>query len=263
MPATARSQAATRPIPPARAGPPTRASTGLGDSQIAVSSSGNAVTGMSCAAPAAGGGLEVHPGAEDPAGVREHDHPDGPVGQRRPQPGRELAHQPGRERVAVVRGVEGERGDPAATVSACTSSVTAASVGRAAARGTLVGRALPTPGRRARPGRRRAAAGPRCASSAAARSGSTCTSRSAPPAAATATSPRTRRRSWDPASPGPRTPTPPCSSCGWPGTCSATGRRRSRPSSSAAARRRCCRPGTWPRCCGRSTSCSGSRRASR
>ena len=57
------------------------------------------------------------------------------------------------------------------------------------------------------------------ASSAATRSGSTCTCRSVRRAAATATSPRTRPRSWGRASPRPRTPTPRCWSSGWPGTC--------------------------------------------
>ena len=110
--ATTTSQAASSPTPPARAGPRTTATTGFGEVQIASSRSGNSRTPWSCAPPPAASARSM-PGAEDPAGVVEHDHPHGVVGEGVGEGLPQLGAQGPGERVAVGGGVQGQRRDAA------------------------------------------------------------------------------------------------------------------------------------------------------
>ena len=79
--ATTTSQAAASPTPPARAGPADDGDHRLGRGPDRSSSSGNSRTPWSCAPPPAASARSM-PGAEHPAGVVEHDHPHGVVGER-------------------------------------------------------------------------------------------------------------------------------------------------------------------------------------
>ena len=90
---TATSQAAIRPSPPARAGPPTRATTGLRALPDRGEHLAEPAIGGCARADRRRGLLEVGAGAEHRAGVGEHDHPDRVVGVRRGQRGEQLVDQ--------------------------------------------------------------------------------------------------------------------------------------------------------------------------
>ncbi len=98
--ATATSQAASSPIPPARAGPATRATTGLGAVRIVRRIAGNSATPWRAGAA---GLPQVHAGAEDRTGVAQDDHPDGRVGDRRVEVVLQLAAELRGQGVAVAR----------------------------------------------------------------------------------------------------------------------------------------------------------------
>ena len=106
---TAMSAAAIRPSPPARAAPPTRATTGFGHSQTAASTSPIRAAGMSPAASAAAVSFRSAPEQNTRAGVAQHDHPYRVVGGGGRERVEQLGDQRGGEGVAVVRAVQGQR----------------------------------------------------------------------------------------------------------------------------------------------------------
>jgi hypothetical protein len=87
--ATAMSQAATRPTPPALAGPDSFATTGLG--LVHLGQDRRELLHALVARVRAACLLQVHPGAEHRAGVVEHDHSDHRVGNGCRQVARQFA----------------------------------------------------------------------------------------------------------------------------------------------------------------------------
>ena len=100
--ATAMSQAASSPIPPARAGPATRATTGCGRGQDRAQDRGELRDPLRAGHRTAGL-PQVHAGAEDRTGVAQDDHADGRVGDRRVEVVLQLAAELRRQGVAVAR----------------------------------------------------------------------------------------------------------------------------------------------------------------
>ena len=191
------SAAAIRPRPPARAGPPTRATTGFGRlpdrGEHLAHPAGRHVTG----GERGGGLLQVGPGAEDRPGVAQHDHPyRGSSATAVASAATSSSISADGERVAVGRAVQGERRHAARRRSVRTSVGHAGTLRhrRAGQTGDMPstlpdgdpapadGR-LPGLGADARLGRDGLRA-------------STCTYRSAPAGAGTATSTPTPRPSW-------------------------------------------------------------------
>ena len=95
--------------PPAP-GPPTARPPASGDVQIVLQDRGQLVDALVVGARAAGL-LQVHARAEHRPGVAQHDHPDRVVGDRGVEVARQLAADLRGQRVAVARGVQGDRRD--------------------------------------------------------------------------------------------------------------------------------------------------------
>ena len=107
--AIAMSEAATIPMPPARTAPDTRITTGL--SMVTISRCRSTIRRAPTSMPSVRRLGEVGAGAEDPAlGAHQHDL-DRRVGRRPLEPLEQLGDQLPRQRVAVVRRVQGEGGD--------------------------------------------------------------------------------------------------------------------------------------------------------
>ena len=114
-PATTMSHAPTRPSPPARTCPLTAPMTGIGSREFGAAAGSSSRARSTATSPGSppGGFREIGARAEGSAGVAEDDgaHPGflGGVGEALVQ----LVDQRGRQRVAVVRGVQREAGDVA------------------------------------------------------------------------------------------------------------------------------------------------------